>query len=188
MVRLITHNLLACNAKTCSAPTNFPLRFEQVQRVEIKEAELNKEFIKGFLNKLDFDALLYASRALGDAALPDSFPLESFQNPDGISDEVFAALHHALLEVDPCPGGKHGLSFVRPHLCHQGRHPKYGLLTDLAFFLTSFLAASRARNQVVKSTPDSFDTVPFSTRPFGNSFFYPYFYTPYQIPFLSMNF
>jgi len=99
MVRLITHNLLACNAKTCSAPTNFPLRFEQVQRVEIKEAELNKEFIKGFLNKLDFDALLYASRALGEAALPDSFPLEFFQNPDGISDEVFAALHHALLEI-----------------------------------------------------------------------------------------
>ncbi|KAI9628357.1 hypothetical protein KEM48_011640 [Puccinia striiformis f. sp. tritici PST-130] len=95
MVRLITHNLLACNAKNCSAPTNFPLRFEQVQKVEIKESELNKEFIKGFLNKLDFDALLY----LGDADLPESFPLEFLQDPDKISDQLYTALHHALLEI-----------------------------------------------------------------------------------------
>ncbi|KAH9451754.1 hypothetical protein Pst134EA_025692 [Puccinia striiformis f. sp. tritici] len=99
MVRLITHNLLACNAKSCSAPTNFPLRFEQVQKVEIKESELNKDFIKGFLNKLDFNALLYASRALGDADLPESFPIEFLQDPDSISDQLYMALHHALLEV-----------------------------------------------------------------------------------------
>ncbi|PLW06593.1 hypothetical protein PCANC_01632 [Puccinia coronata f. sp. avenae] len=103
MVRLITHNLLACNARNCSAPTNFPLRFEQVQRVEIKEAELNKEFIKGFLRKLEFKALFDASRALGDAALPESFPPEYLENPDEISDEVYEALHHALFEVLDSP-------------------------------------------------------------------------------------
>ncbi|MBW0519216.1 hypothetical protein O181_058931 [Austropuccinia psidii MF-1] len=99
MVRLITHNLIACNAKTCSAPKNFPLRFENVQKVEIKEISINRDFIMGVLNKLDFNALLYASRALGDTSLPDSIPLEQIQNPQQIPTETLEALHHTLLEI-----------------------------------------------------------------------------------------
>lgn len=99
MVRLITHNLIACNARTCSPPHNFPLRFQDVKSIEIRETDFDRSFIQGFLNKLDFHALLYASRALGDAGLPDSIPTEQFDHPDQIPDETYAALHHALLEI-----------------------------------------------------------------------------------------
>ena len=45
-MRLITHNLLACHAKTCQAPANFPLRFADCTRVEVQEAEFNAEFMR----------------------------------------------------------------------------------------------------------------------------------------------
>ena len=45
-MRLITHNLLACHAKTCQAPANFPLRFADCTRVEMQEAEFNAEFMR----------------------------------------------------------------------------------------------------------------------------------------------
>ena len=60
MVRLITHNLLACHAKGCNV-NNFPLSFRDVQ-LEVKEAEFNPDFLEGFINKLDWGALLHAAR------------------------------------------------------------------------------------------------------------------------------
>ena len=56
MVRLITHNLLACHAKDCNT-NNFPLAFKDVQ-LEILEAEFNPEFLKGFLPKIEWTALV----------------------------------------------------------------------------------------------------------------------------------
>ena len=56
MVRLLTHNILACHAKNCST-NNFPLEFKDVQ-LEIREAEFNPEFLKGFLPKLEWKALV----------------------------------------------------------------------------------------------------------------------------------
>jgi multifunctional methyltransferase subunit TRM112 len=60
MVRLITHNLLACHAKGCTS-NNFPLQFADIQ-VEIREAEFNPEFIKGFMPKIEWKALVDAAR------------------------------------------------------------------------------------------------------------------------------
>jgi multifunctional methyltransferase subunit TRM112 len=60
MVRLITHNLLACHAKGCTS-NNFPLQFADVQ-VEIREAELSSEFLKGFMPKIEWKALVDAAR------------------------------------------------------------------------------------------------------------------------------
>lgn len=56
MVRLITHNLLACHAKDCNT-NNFPLAFKDVQ-LEIREAEFNPEFLRGFLPKIEWTALV----------------------------------------------------------------------------------------------------------------------------------
>ena len=56
MVRLITHNLLACHAKDCNT-NNFPLAFKDVQ-LEMREAEFNPEFLKGFLPKIEWTALV----------------------------------------------------------------------------------------------------------------------------------
>ena len=60
MVRLITHNLLACHVKGCTT-NNFPLQFRDVQ-IELREAEFNPDFLKGFMPKLEWKALVDASR------------------------------------------------------------------------------------------------------------------------------
>ncbi|KAG9308740.1 hypothetical protein JVU11DRAFT_11528 [Chiua virens] len=59
MVRLITHNLLACHAKGC-AVNNFPLLLQDVQ-IELFEQEFNLEFIRNMLPRLDWRALVDAA-------------------------------------------------------------------------------------------------------------------------------
>lgn len=59
MVRLITHNLLACHAKGCTT-NNFPLQLDQVQ-IALREAEFNPTFVKGFMPKLEWNALVNAA-------------------------------------------------------------------------------------------------------------------------------
>jgi hypothetical protein len=60
MVRLITHNLLACHAKTCTS-NNFPLLLNQVE-IALREAEFNPDFVKGFMPKIEWNALVDAAR------------------------------------------------------------------------------------------------------------------------------
>lgn len=60
MVRLITHNLLACHVKNCNT-NNFPLEFKDVQ-LEIRNAEFNPDFVKGFLPKIEWKALVDTAR------------------------------------------------------------------------------------------------------------------------------
>ena len=60
MVRLITHNLLACHVKNCTS-NNFPLAFKDVQ-IELREAEFNADFLRGFLPKIEWGALVGAAR------------------------------------------------------------------------------------------------------------------------------
>ena len=60
MVRLITHNLLACHAKGCTT-NNFPLQFQDVS-IELRETEFNADFIRGFLPRIEWAALVSAAR------------------------------------------------------------------------------------------------------------------------------
>lgn len=60
MVRLITHNLLACHVKGCDS-NNFPLTFSDAE-VEIRETEYNSEFLKGFFPKIEWKALVDSAR------------------------------------------------------------------------------------------------------------------------------
>lgn len=60
MVRLISHNLLACHVKGCHT-NNFPLRFANA-RVELKECDFNPEFLKAFLPKIEWSALVGTAR------------------------------------------------------------------------------------------------------------------------------
>ncbi|KAF9039276.1 hypothetical protein BJ165DRAFT_378079 [Panaeolus papilionaceus] len=104
MVRLITHNVLACHAKHCST-NNFPLQFKDV-KVEIREAEFNADFLKGFLPKLEWKALVDTAKELGDISLP-------LEQPEMLDDEFLQNLHHVLLEIHveegtmSCPNCKH---------------------------------------------------------------------------------
>ncbi|KAJ7220065.1 hypothetical protein GGX14DRAFT_585348, partial [Mycena pura] len=90
MVRLITHNLLACHVKGCTS-NNFPLQFKDAQ-VVVRESEYNPDFLRGFISKIDWPALTGAARGLGDTSLPDQMP----EMPD---DDFLKALHHVLLEI-----------------------------------------------------------------------------------------
>ncbi|KAI0791306.1 hypothetical protein C8Q75DRAFT_792535 [Abortiporus biennis] len=90
MVRLITHNLLACHAKNCTS-NNFPLQFKDIE-IELREAEFNPDFIRGFLPKLEWKALIDAAKQLGDTSLPS-------EQPEMIDDEFLKNLHHVLLEI-----------------------------------------------------------------------------------------
>lgn len=109
MVRLITHNLLACHVKGCNS-NNFPLTFKDVQ-IEIREAEFNPDFLRGFLPKIEWNALVNAARQvrvtlpplqehlnyprnlkIGDTSLPA-------EQPEMLDDEFLKSLHHVLLEV-----------------------------------------------------------------------------------------
>ena len=60
MVRLITHNLLACHAKGCTT-NNFPLKFSNI-KLALRDADFNPDFLRGFLPRIEWDALVQASR------------------------------------------------------------------------------------------------------------------------------
>lgn len=57
MVRLITQNLLSCPSRACAYPTNFPLSFRNVTKLEMVEADFNEEFLRGVLSRLEWQAL-----------------------------------------------------------------------------------------------------------------------------------
>lgn len=59
MVRLITHNLLACHAKGCTV-NNFPLGLQDIH-IELHEQEFNPDFIQNILPKLEWQALVDAA-------------------------------------------------------------------------------------------------------------------------------
>ncbi|KAL5523375.1 hypothetical protein ACEPAF_1642 [Sanghuangporus sanghuang] len=90
MVRLITHNLLSCHVKGCTR-NNFPLRFQDV-KVELREAEFNAEFLRNFVPRIEWKALVDAGKELGDTSLPEELP-------EMLGDEFLTKLHHVLLEI-----------------------------------------------------------------------------------------
>lgn len=57
MVRLITQNLLSCPSTVCAYPANFPLSFRDVETVQVVEVDFNEEFLRGFLARVEWDAL-----------------------------------------------------------------------------------------------------------------------------------
>src|SRR5882762_11621085 len=71
MVRLITHNLLACHAKGCTT-NNFPLQFRDA-KIGLREAEFNAEFVRNFLPKIEWKALVDAARQVRNGSC-DSKP------------------------------------------------------------------------------------------------------------------
>ena len=55
-MRLITHNMLQCHVKGCNA-NNFPLQLQEVV-LEQEEAELNEDFLRNMLGKIEYEALV----------------------------------------------------------------------------------------------------------------------------------
>ncbi|KAL9941133.1 hypothetical protein V8E36_000621 [Tilletia maclaganii] len=100
-MRLLTHNLLACHARACtSTSNNFPLQLENVQ-LEVAEVDMEDDFVRGLLPKLDWPALISTARTLGDSSLPEQEP--DFNDPM-LDAELLKALHHVLLEIHVMEG------------------------------------------------------------------------------------
>ncbi|BGP56140.1 hypothetical protein JCM8202_005908 [Rhodotorula sphaerocarpa] len=97
MVRLITQNLLSCPSRACAYPTNFPLSFRNVERLEMVDAEFNEEFVRGVLSRLEWQALRKSAAELGNTDLPEQAP--DATQPETVSVELLKTLHHVLLEI-----------------------------------------------------------------------------------------
>jgi len=54
-MRLFTHNFLQCHVKGCNS-NNFPLTFTEAE-LDKRETEMNVDFIKSFLHKIEWNAL-----------------------------------------------------------------------------------------------------------------------------------
>ncbi len=67
MVRLITHNLLACHVKGCTT-NNFPLKLTNV-KLALREGDFNPDFLRGFLPRIEWDALIQASREVSHTSV-----------------------------------------------------------------------------------------------------------------------
>ena len=49
------------DAEAIASPTNFPLKFRDA-KVELREAKFNEEFLRGFLPRVEWTALVESAR------------------------------------------------------------------------------------------------------------------------------
>jgi hypothetical protein len=135
--------------------------FENVE-LEVRPAEANLDFIKRFIPKLEWDALVQTARSIGEDSLPEQMPgdKETLEN-----EEFLQKLHHVLMEVsgrwtghnncyNTAAWGAHDLRllsspkdsrrrrpdevpWVRTHLSHLYRDPQHGQ-SEKSLFLPSY--------------------------------------------------
>nr|GLL39611.1 multifunctional methyltransferase subunit TRM112-like protein At1g22270 [Ipomoea trifida]GMD50279.1 multifunctional methyltransferase subunit TRM112-like protein At1g22270 [Ipomoea batatas] len=92
-MKLLTHNMLSSNIK--GVTNGFPLLIEVEKSME-KTVDFNPDFIKNLFPKIEWKALVGASRTLGYADLPEDAEAAAsmLDSPDFLQ-----KLHHALLEI-----------------------------------------------------------------------------------------
>ncbi|CAG8702550.1 9042_t:CDS:2 [Ambispora leptoticha] len=107
-MRLITHNMLQCHVKGCNT-NNFPLELSEIE-YELQETEFNPQFLRNFVPKLEWDALVRTAMKLGITTLPDKLPDTPIQE---IDEKFLKDLHRVLLETHiqqgrmTCPNCQH---------------------------------------------------------------------------------
>lgn len=84
--------MLSSNIK--GVANGFPLLIE-VEKVIEKQVDFNPDFLKNIFPKIEWKALVEASRSMGYAELPEESP-ESWMLD---SDDFLRKFHHALLEL-----------------------------------------------------------------------------------------
>ncbi|CAI9738974.1 Hypothetical predicted protein [Octopus vulgaris] len=93
-MKLLTHNMLTSTIIK-GVLKGYPLGIT-AKKLEIKEAEFNKEFICRMISKVDWSALY---SAVTDVGHPDCIPqtlVEDFES----NDEFLKKVHHALMEIE----------------------------------------------------------------------------------------
>ncbi|KAI9439007.1 Trm112p-domain-containing protein, partial [Lactarius indigo] len=86
----LAHNFLACHAKDCTT-NNFSPKFNDVKPT-LYAVDFNPYFLRGFFPRIEWDALVRASREVEDMSLP-------FERPEMLDDDLLKQLHHMFLEV-----------------------------------------------------------------------------------------
>lgn len=90
-MRLLTHNMLSSNIK--GVTNGFPLLIE-VEKVVEKQVDFNEDFLRNMFPKIEWKALVEASRTMGYTELPENAESSMLD-----SDEFLRKFHHALIEL-----------------------------------------------------------------------------------------
>eukprot|EP00270_Netrium_digitus_P002193 TRINITY_DN1243_c0_g1_i1.p1 TRINITY_DN1243_c0_g1~~TRINITY_DN1243_c0_g1_i1.p1 ORF type:complete len:123 (-),score=29.31 TRINITY_DN1243_c0_g1_i1:272-640(-) len=90
-MRLLTHNMLTCNIK--GVTDGYPLKIE-VEKTEVKECEMNPDFLRHIFPKLQWKSFCEAAKTMGVEGLPDEVDEKMLHDEDFLK-----KFHHALLEV-----------------------------------------------------------------------------------------
>ncbi|KAJ5468681.1 hypothetical protein N7475_006433 [Penicillium sp. IBT 31633x] len=103
-MKVITANFVTCAVKECkTSPASFPLHFQDAE-LEQQELELQPEFIRNILPRLDWQALRATANEsryqLGFPSLPESKPEEEALD----NEETLKDLHRLLLETQVTEG------------------------------------------------------------------------------------
>lgn len=98
-MRLITHNMLQCNAK--GVTNGYPLKIE-CGNMEVIESEFSADVTRAMLAKIDWECLKSAAT---DLSLPlfDGMD-DAVKNVGEINEEGLRSLHHILFEVHVIDG------------------------------------------------------------------------------------
>eukprot|EP01118_Nematostelium_gracile_P019820 TRINITY_DN9350_c0_g1_i2.p1 TRINITY_DN9350_c0_g1~~TRINITY_DN9350_c0_g1_i2.p1 ORF type:complete len:139 (+),score=25.77 TRINITY_DN9350_c0_g1_i2:55-417(+) len=88
-MRIITHNMLVCNVKGCSAK-NYPLHIKATQLVNTP-SDFNPEFITHMIPKLDWPSLVLACKDL-NIVIPE-------QLPTNLDQDTLKKMHDILVDV-----------------------------------------------------------------------------------------
>eukprot|EP01023_Acetabularia_acetabulum_P006570 TRINITY_DN12728_c0_g1_i1.p3 TRINITY_DN12728_c0_g1~~TRINITY_DN12728_c0_g1_i1.p3 ORF type:complete len:123 (+),score=28.29 TRINITY_DN12728_c0_g1_i1:177-545(+) len=90
-MKLITHNMLACNAK--GVENGFPLIIEPVE-TRVVEIDYDEEFLKNMFPRIQYPALKQAADQMGYTELPEQATKEMLED-----EEFLRKFHHALMEI-----------------------------------------------------------------------------------------
>lgn len=96
-MRLLTHNLLMCNLKSC-AGHNFPLIL-QANEIAEESAEFNQNLTLKMLGKIDWAVFQQTAETLGHT-LP-----EQLSEEDKTNEALLERLHHLLFNLTIVSGG-----------------------------------------------------------------------------------
>ena len=91
-MRLFTHNFLQCHVRNCTA-SNFPLRILDAE-IDHKDTEYNADFMRAYINKIHWDALL---KTVQELELGNELPAETPEEP--YDDQLLQQLHGILFET-----------------------------------------------------------------------------------------
>ncbi|KNC81390.1 hypothetical protein SARC_06277 [Sphaeroforma arctica JP610] len=95
-MKLLTHNMLTCHVAKCKK-NNFPLKIVLANEssIHMEESDMNPDFIRHMIPKIDWRALKEAADSLELTGLPSNAP-----TPENVDENTMNALHHILMEAD----------------------------------------------------------------------------------------